>query len=105
SIHRPFPSLASAWDASARSRRSPAPSFVVAQTGSFEGHEVVAGPIAERFEEGVQAPAEGRHGVLDAGRDLFEVLAVHDAIPLEIAKLLREHALRDSGDPPLQLDE
>src|SRR6266849_313614 len=84
---------------------SPVPFLVVPEPGPLQGRKMFAAPIAKRLEEGVKAPVERCHGLLDAGRDLFVMHTLDDAVTLEVAKLLGEHSLRDLRNPPLQLHE
>ena len=66
---------------------------------------MLASPITERFEKGVQAPTDCGDGVLHARWDLLVMNAFDDAVSLQVAKLLCEHSLGDPWYPPPQLHE
>src|SRR6266851_422375 len=53
----------------------------------------------------MEAPPEPRHRVLDARGNRRVVLAFDQAVALEIAELLGEHALAHPGNQPAQLGE
>src|SRR5262249_1245845 len=67
--------------------------------------EVPLRPVAHRLEDRMQAPPERRHRVLDARRDLRVEGARQEAVPLQVAELLGQHALADPGNQPAQLVE
>lgn len=70
-----------------------------------DGHFARGRPLKECIERGAEGLAPWGQAVLDARRTLGMSDASKDSVLLELAKLLVQHLLRDSGQRPFELGE
>src|SRR4051812_19622607 len=62
-------------------------------------------PFAEGHQRLIERGAEIGQSIVDAGRNLLEVVPYHHLIALEIFQMLNQHLLADRADLPLELAE